>query len=244
MFDFDDDLSPNLFGETCVEDTPREVFDMEVWETDLRELSKQDAANRWKLGELLVKGELAIPDFSDIPGAHGEPTFYARAAAITGMAPNSLKDIASTFKRAASVRTDACSWSHHRVLVNELKRALPRADEEAKNRWLSEWLSRAAEEKLSVAKLTEAVRRKPRVAEKSIRVTLPLAVLATLKDFADAKGSTVQKIAAKWLQETAESEDKQLERNHAKSETDERRTEKRRASGRRLQRNFPGKHFS
>src|ERR1700683_3229344 len=92
-------------------------FDYEEWETKIRELCKQDAENKWLIGELLVKGEEIMPNFSGMPGAVGEPTFYARVAVITGLAPNTLKDIASTYRRVASVRTDA-SWSHHRVVAN------------------------------------------------------------------------------------------------------------------------------
>jgi hypothetical protein len=242
-FDIDDGLSLDGGAETHPDSEKFQEFDMVEWEAELRELSKRDADNKWKLGELLVKGEDSIPDFSNIPES-GQSTFYARVALITGKAPNTLKDIASTYRRAASVRTDACSWSHHRVLVNALRTALPRgADEATKNDWLRGWLKKTVVDNISVARLKDMVRSKPKPTGKQILVNVAGDVWATLKDFADNERSTVQKVAAKWLEDNSTLEDTQASRAIAKLETEARRREGRVRSGKALYRSYPGKHF-
>jgi len=215
-----------------------EEFHYEMWEAKIVELSKKDKQYKWELGELLVKGEEAITSFSGMPGAQGEPTFYAKVAKITGLAPNTLKDIASTYRRAASVRTDA-SWSHHRVVANAVQAALPRADADAQNKWMSKMLETAAHDNMSVAKLKEAVRSKPRPQGTSFRVLVPGDVFETLKDFADQEQSTVGKIAEKWLVDNSRSKDTQEARLIAKDQANERRHAKRVRGGRALARGYP-----
>jgi hypothetical protein len=201
------------------------------WEARGKELAKRDTDVRWELGEWLAKGEPEYPEDRSC-----FPSFYTCAESITGLARTTLRDIASTYHRAVSVRTDAVSWSHHRVVIN----ALPKADEAT----LKQWLELAAEEQMSVSALKEAIIktkgwiRNPTL-EKSFVVTIPLAVWETLKDFGDYEGITVKKMAARWLVETSSSGDKQSARSIAKKQTKIRRREKRVAAGKRLARNYP-----
>jgi len=194
------------------------------------ELAKRDAEVKWELGDWLVEGEPNYPaiDVGEIPGVTGLD-FYSVAERITGLARSTLKDLASTARRVSpSVRTDTCSWSHHRALIN----ALPNANEET----LREWLTRAANEKMSVGELQKALR--PRITEptleKSFLVTVPLRVWETLKDFADSKRSEVPKIASQWLVENAELPETQTQRKCERNETRERRREERRRVGLRV----------
>ena len=208
----------------AVESLQPPQFDVVAWEMRLKELAKSNTEVRWELGDWLLKGEnnYPVPPDGEFPGVG----FYIVAAEITGLAANTLRDLASTARRVpASVRTDACTWSHHRVLVN----ALPDADEHT----LRKWLTRASEEKMSVPKLREAVRpRKPKpYGEKSFVVTVPLGVWETLKDFADFERSKVQEIATQWLVETSEQPEIQSGRSVAKKQTAERLYQKRRRNG-------------
>lgn len=209
---------------TAVESVKPPQFDVEAYEVRLKELAKSNTEVRWELGDCLLKGEnnYPVPPDGEFPGVG----FYIVAAEITGLSANTLRDLASTARRVpVSVRTDACTWSHHRVLVN----ALPNADEHT----LREWLTRAAAEKMSVPKLQEAVRpKKPKpYGVKSIVVTVPLSVWEMLKDFADCERSKVQAIAAQWLVDTSGQPEMQLARSAAKKQTVERLYQKRRRNG-------------
>jgi hypothetical protein len=215
-------------------------WDMAAWYTEWeargKELAKRDGDVRWELGEWLAKGEPNYPGGSDAYF----PSFYSCAEAITGLARSTLRDIASTYNRAVSVRTDKLTWSHHRVLVN----ALPKADDVT----LKTWLNRAAEDGMTVVSLQAAAkastsRIKNPIKVKSFRVTVPLGVVEMLKVFAAYERTTVQKVAAQWLIEISKSEDKQLESKFARGETKERLKKRRQEIGRRLQLSYPGKSF-
>src|ERR1700684_2680393 len=82
-------------------------FDVEAWKEEGRALGKRDTDSKWDLGAWLLKGEFNFPDFSGIPGAPPKSSSYDAASEITGLAANTLRDIASTYLRAVSVRTDA-----------------------------------------------------------------------------------------------------------------------------------------
>jgi len=189
---------------------------------------------QWQIGDWLIEGERHHP-----VGRQGEvvsgyyipepPDLYSIAEEITSLTRYTLKDVASTARRCPpSVRTDACSWTHHRAIAN----ALPKADHDE---W-KQWLQRAADEKMSVAKLQKAIKH-PRgapVKEKSFRVTVPLNVWETLKDFADNEKSTVQKIAQRWLVNQAGLADTESERIIAKKDVEARRKARRQEVGRKV----------
>lgn len=213
-------------------------------------LAKRETNTRWDIGKWLVEGEPHCPDFSGIKGAPPKSGFYDIASETIGLAPGKLKEIASTYRRAVSVRTDACSWSHHRVLVNALEKALPNADEKTGTEWLKKWLDKAAEDKLSVAALKDAVKAEirmrstnPSPLEKAFLVTVPLDVWKSLKEIADGDSSSVQEYAAGLLSGFAASPDGMLQRDIAKKTVKERRHEQRQRAGQRLQRAYPGRHF-
>jgi len=218
---------------------------MEGWEMRGKELAKKDTDVKWELGDWLNEGDDKVPSFpvglgpnargSDIDRARWSDV-YDWAVGITGLARSTLMDLASTARRMPhSVRTEALSWSHHRVLIN----ALPDSDEDT----LKQWLQRAVDENLSVSKLGKAIRSRARVVsdptvEKSFVVTVPLNVWEALEDFADHERSTVQEIAAQWLVENSKLEETQIQRKLAKQETKSRRREKRRQVGLRVARAY------
>jgi|ERR1700678_1500138 hypothetical protein len=221
--------------------TAEQELDDVAWTQEGKELAARETKTKWDIGAWLVKGKAHYPDFSDIPGAPPGLGFYTMAAEITGLAETTLKDIASTYTRAVSARTDACSWSHHRVLVNALETALPKADERTATEWLKKWLDRAAEEKLSVAALKEAVNAPIDTTvnlTRSFLVRVPLNVWELLKDLADYERSSVAKIASHWLVETAKEDGMQLQRKWAKQETKDRRREQRSKVGKRVARDY------
>jgi hypothetical protein len=149
---------------------------------------------------------------------------YAQAEDITGLSHYTLKDLASTARRfPPSVRTDALSWTHHRTLIN----ALPKADDAT----LARWLKRAIDENLSADKLKKAILSPKGSTAKSFRVSVSLSTWETLKDFADNERSVVQKVATKWIEEQAQTQQTQTLRKIAKQETEERRYQKRRKVG-------------
>lgn len=201
----------------------------ELWEESPRKLNQC----RWDLGDWLVEGAPHYGEDGEIICGHRTEDVYLMAEGITGLKRYTLKDLCSTARRfPASVRTDACSWTHHRALVN----ALPNADENT----LREWLQRAANEKMSVAKLQKEIR-SPKgapIKEKSFCVTVPLRVWETLKDFADNKKSTVGKVAARWLVNEAGLADTEMNRIMAKQETEERRRKRRQQIGRMVARAY------
>jgi hypothetical protein len=204
------------------------------WLVRGRELAKRDAEVKWELGDWLTEGEPHYPDIGagEIQGVPAV-SVYSVAENITGLARGTLRDLASTARRVPpSVRTDACTWSHHRALIN----ALPDADEDT----IKQWLKRAADEKMSVAELQDALRSPvtEAVKEKSFLVTVPLNVWETLKDFADHECSSVQKIAALWVSENSRLEKTQAARETARLLVKERRREKRRRVGLRVARTY------
>ncbi len=219
------------------------AFNMEEWEMRGKELAKKDTDVKWELGDWLNEGDGSVPSFpvglgpdaglSDIDRARWSDV-YDWAMEITGLARSTLMDLASTARRMPhSVRTEALSWSHHRVLIN----ALPDSDEDT----LKQWLQRAVDENLSVSKLGQAIRSRARVlsdptVEKSFVVTVPINVWETLQDFADHERSAVQGIAAQWLVENSKLEETQTQRKLAKQETKRRRRERRRQVGLRVAR--------
>jgi len=209
-------------------------FDLIEWEKEGRKLAETDHDVRWKLGDWIVKGTKAL---GDMPADPMNALDFAQV--LTGLERSTLKDLASTARRVnASVRTDALSWSHHRVLIN----SLPDADDED----LKKWLATAIEDKLTVAGLAKALKSpvgpKPTL-EKSFNVTVPLGVWEILKDFADDEGTTVQDYAAGILSGHCAQDEVVLERETAKQRTSERRHKQQQKAGRRLQRNYPGRHF-
>jgi len=218
-------------------------FDNEAWEARGKELGERHAAAveenvrkldwcRWNIGDWLVEGAMHYGEIDcGVEVVHGyrierPPDVYSVAEQITGLKRYTLKDLSSTARRIpASVRTDACSWTHHRRLRN----ALPKADENT----LRQWLQRAVAEKMSVSKLLKAIR-SPKgvlVTSKTFRVTILVNTWETLRDFADYEGCTVQKIAAQWIDEHARLEETQAFRKAAKKNTEDRRYQKRRRVG-------------
>jgi hypothetical protein len=241
--DFDDPFR-GTFGDShagTVVNEEQPSFDGLAWQARGEELARRHADAlkastqdldwcKWKIGDWLVEGEPHYPPMASevISGYKVEypPDVYAIAAGITSLKRYTLKDMSSTARRfPASARTDACSWTHHRALIN----ALPKADENT----LRQWLRRIADEKLSVAKLQKAIRSptgKP-VKEKTFRVTVPLSTWETLKDFADNERCAIQKTASRWIDERASLNETQAFRKAAKQETADRRYQKRRRNG-------------
>jgi len=215
-----------------------EQFDLMAWQGRLEELAKSDTDVKWQLGDWLLKGEphyYKEPTEHDYQYAIAGEAFYSYAESVTGLAANTLRDLASTARRVpVSVRTDACTWSHHRVLVN----TLPDADETT----LREKLKQAVDQHLSVSRFKKSlsgvgVGKKPTL-KKSFVVTVPLDVWETLKDFADEEQSTVQQIAAQLLiSHDAEEEVVRL-REMARKNTRERRHKQRQKVGRRVARSY------
>lgn len=218
-------------------------FDKNGWESRGKELGKRyreleespRKLNRcmWDIGDWLVEGAPHYGEDGEIIRGIRTEDVYTKAEEITGLRRYTLKDLCSTARRCpASVRTDACSWTHHRKLVN----ALPKADEDT----LREWLQRAASEKMSADKLQKAIR-SPKgapIKEKSFRVTVPLGVWETLKDFADNENSTVGKVAGRWLVNESGLADTQMNRTMARQDTEERRHKRRQQVGRMVARAY------
>lgn len=209
-------------------------FDVGACESRGRELAKSDADVKWKLGDWLAENEPLYPSIGQgkIPG---QPAFdiYTYAEGVSGLPRATLKELACIANRfSVFVRTDALSWSHHRVLA----KARPSADETE----LIGWLEKAVEEKLSVSAFRKAVGSPVRVSvkAKSFLVTVPLDVWETLKDFADVKRSGVQKVAAEFLTWAMREERTQADRKLARKSTKERRREIRRAVGLRVARDY------
>ena len=245
-FELDDTLT---FEETNQEvtDTDTNTFDEKAWEAHGKELGEQhaEALNvnlrkldwcRWEIGEWLIAGAAHYGESWGAEVICGHrielPDVYLIAENITGLKRNTLKDLSSTARRIPeAVRNPACSWSHHRALRN----ALPKADENT----LKQWLQRVVDEKLTVAKLQRAIKfpKGAPIKEKSFRVTVPLNVWETLKDFADQYPISVQKEASNWLIEWAA--ERESSREIARVVTEARRYETRVKQGKRLQRGYP-----
>jgi hypothetical protein len=216
---------------------PEPQFDEIGWRAKGKDLASRETNTKWDLGAWLVEGADALEERIEIEkkfGGKTVPSFYVVASEAIGLAPGTLRDIASTYNRAVSVRTDACTWSHHRFLVNALKEALPKADEKTGNEWLKKWLARAAEDKMPVAALKDAVTAEIRMrktghiqVEKSFLVTIPLGVWETLKDIADEESTTVHEYGAELLSGFAASEEGMLKRDVAKKTVKERKHKRR-----------------
>lgn len=237
MRDPDDDLcflNEESLTEESAPQSPHPPFDTEACQSLGKELAKSDADVKWKLGDWLAENEGRYPSIGpgEIPG---QPALdiYTYAEEVSGLPRATLKELASIARRfSVLVRIDALSWTHHRVLA----KARPSADETE----LIAWLEKAVEEKLSVAAFRKAIQspvRKP-VKAKSFLVTVQLDVWETLKDFADAKRSGVQKVAAEFLTWAMREEETQANRKLARKSTKERRREIRRAVGLRVARDY------
>lgn len=213
-------------------------FNEQEWAAEGEKLAKCHEDVKWLLGEWLVKGAKHYGEEDsggELVAGYRLPvegSVYTEAHRITGIAKSTLKDLASTARRCpASVRTDALSWSHHRVLVNER----PDANKEEMNQKLQE----AVEKKYSVAKFRQALRGyKPATREKSFLVTVPLDVWETLKALADEEDTTVAVVAAEWLCNVDEEQETKTRREMAERSTAERRREQRRRVGRRVARSY------
>jgi hypothetical protein len=232
---FDLDLNPYSFDQSeqsqgASADTP--IFSEEDWFMRLRQAAKKDAEVRWEIGDLLNEGEPHFPEIgsAEFPGCPAM-SIYTLAETETGLTSGTLRDYASTARRVPqSVRTDGCSWSHHRALVN----ALPGESEET----YRHWLQRAVHENMSIVELKDAIRPKFKdaVKHKTMLVKVPLKVWETLKDFADNERIAVQVIASRWLTEKVE--EQQPLREVVKQETRARRRDKRRQVGLRVARQY------
>ncbi|MGC2530670.1 MAG: hypothetical protein WA639_23240 [Candidatus Acidiferrum sp.] len=204
-------------------------LDLWAWQKRGEELTKKDSDVRWELGEWILSG---TEMFEDKP--HDPVETLDHAEIITGLARGTLKDLASTAHRfPASVRTDALSWSHHRVLIN----MRPDDDEDK----LKEWLDLAVEKKLPVAafvkELKSPVGPKPSLT-KTILVTVPLNVWETLNELVDEDDdtiTTIQEYAAKVLVDHCQEDGISSRREMLKKRSKERR----RAHGRRVVRRNP-----
>lgn len=204
---------------------PSERLDVIAWDKRGRELATADTDVKWQIGQWILDGTTIHDDFQDAP-----MSTLDHAESITGLARGTLKDLASTAKRfPASVRTDALSWSHHRILIN----TRPDASDEQ----LKEWLDKAVENNWSVGVLAREAKSpvgpKPKL-KKSFNVTVPLDVWETLKDLAAEDRSTVQDIAAQVLIGHCDQEEVKIRRVAAKKQVKERR---RRAGRRTVRRN-------
>jgi hypothetical protein len=219
------------------EATAEPRFDEAEYWKDGEALAERETKTKWDLGAWLVKGADILEEQIAVAkqfGGKSVPSFYVLASEKIGLLPSTLRDIASTYRRAVSVRTDGCSWSNHRLLVNALKEALPKADEKTGNEWLKKWLDRAAEDKLPFAALKEAVTAEIRMrktghiqVDKSFLVTVPLEVWETLKDIADEEGTTVQEYGAELLSGFTDSAEGMLKRDVAKKTVKERKHKRR-----------------
>jgi hypothetical protein len=214
------------------------AFDEIGWWAKGAGLRDRETSTKWDIGAWLVEGANALEDQIETAkevGGKSQPSFYVLASGVLDLAPGTLRDIASTYRRAVSVRTDACSWSHHRVLVNALKEALPKADEKTGNEWLKKWLDRAAEEKLSVVALQEAVGSgKKRKLGKTFKITVSKDIWDALVDLAYEENEDVPTLVSRKLAEYVESDDAVLERDFARNKKKERRHKQRQAHGRRI----------
>src|SRR5207302_428712 len=128
------------------------------WESELKTLAELYTENRWNLGRLLDDGYQKFGEWIDFiipfPGSMGMG-YYSYASSITGLTPGHLKDLRSTWVRwqeFASVRTDKLTWSHHRVLINEVK--------EVTEPVLKEWVDKAVENQWSVGDLINELKKK------------------------------------------------------------------------------------
>jgi hypothetical protein len=218
-FDNDDWIIEN----SMPPDDNRPPFDVDAWRLRILALVERESDVKWEIGDCLVEGEqfYPAPPDGEFPGMG----FYTEVAAITGLSMNTLRDLASTARRVSpSVRTDRLSWSHHRVLIN----ALPDSDEDT----VRKWLTRAADEQMTVAGLRKALKPPRPTHDKSFHVTVPLSVWEAIKDIADEAQRSVQAISAELLTEYATSEEGNIRRDFAKNRVAERRRKRRQEVGR------------
>jgi len=212
--------------------------DAEYWKEG-EGLRDRETKTKWDLGAWLIKGADVLEERIAIEkqfGGKSVPSFYVRASETIGLAPGTLRDIASTYTRAVSVRTDACTWSHHRVLVN----ALPKASD----RELKKWLDKAAAEQMTVAALQEAIgSRQKSKSGITFKITLAKDILDALADLAYEEDIDVPTFIGRHLAEYVASDGVQLERDFARSNKKARLLAKQQKNGRRLQRSHPGKHL-
>jgi hypothetical protein len=207
---------------------PAITLDEKAWRSTLRRLATSFEKTKWEIGDQILLAEKYFPDIPAervagfvIPGS----SVYLEAELETGLSRALLYDLASTARRCPpSVRTERLSWSHHRILVNNIR-------EDAGAEEMTEWIKRAEDEGLTTRKLKEALAGGYHAAtlEKTFQVKVPISVWETLKAFADLKGLTVQKVASKWLVEM--SERSQAERATAVKTVSDRRKARRRRVG-------------
>jgi hypothetical protein len=224
----------------CHPEEPK--FDQERWAERGGELAKQDNDVRWQIGEWLIEGRLGLPfiEFPDGPNLPGI-NFYSYASDITGLAVGTLKDLASTADRFdPSARTDKVTWSHHRVIINELP-------DEPKEE-LQKWLKTAEDEHLTTRELQKAIRGKQKEGEgkggdkrlyKTFRVKVLLEVYETLDDLSNGDPPTsLQKVAADILTDHCKDESVQIMREWAKKQWATRVHDARSKNGIKVARNY------
>ena|ERR1700676_676070 len=247
--------SYGVFATVAVQTAEKPTFDFVDWENRVQKAAKATSDVRWVLGDLLVEAEphfLKNPDVNDLNPIQGEG-FYVFAEEITGLGNGHLRDLASTADRCpASVRTDKLTWSHHRVLVNNRPKAAGASQAQYEEE-LKTWLEKAVKERMTVAKFREASAKpgKKPILEKSFLVTVPLCVWEALQEMAadpsddedETVDRTVQAFASKKIIEFVESDEGAMTRNVAKKRSTERLHKQQQKNGRRLQRNYPGRHF-
>jgi hypothetical protein len=225
-----DDANNFLSSEQCESEPNKALItlDEQAWRSKLRMLATSFEKTKWEIGDQILLAESYFPDFPServagytIPGSN----VYVEAERETGLSRALLYDLASTARRCpTSVRTERLSWSHHRIIVNNVR-------EDAGEEEMMEWVRRAQEEGLTTRKLKEALAGgyHPAKLEKRFQVKVPLSTWETLKAFADLKGLTVQKVAANWLVEM--SEQSQAECATARKAVADRRKARRRRVG-------------
>lgn len=226
------------FGLVQSESEPTKVaitLDEQAWRATLRQLATSFERTRWEIGDHILKAENHFPEITServyghtIPGSN----VYIEAERETGLSRALLYDLASTARRCPpSVRTETLSWTHHRILVNNLKEGAD-ADE------MKEWLQRAQEERLTTREFKAVIAGGYRAAtlEKRFLVRVPLRVWETLKDFGDLKKVLPQKVAADWLVE--KSAECQADREEASKAVCARRKAQRRRVGLRVARQY------
>ena len=139
----------------------------------------------------------------------------------------------STARRMpASVRTDALTWSHHRVLAN-LK---PEATDDEKRQLLAEAVAEGLSVKAFTAKLDPPDADSIPLAQTSIVVELPNAAYRTLTDLARKPKATVQSVAAELLAKALADPDIKALAKVTREQAEERLTERRRRVGSRMHR--------
>jgi hypothetical protein len=216
------------------EATPAPDWNLDVWEAEVKSIAKVYSEHRWELGALLDKGFTSLGAY--VPNDPSGKDFYSYVSRLTGLEPSHLKDMRSTWKRwdeiAPSVRTDKLSWSHHRILVNEL--AKPTEEN------LKEWVGKCVENDWSCGDLLKALHDKGAGKPKdthTFRCTVPKRTWAVLKNLGkNTKGPEYE--AAGILITECDHPDVILSGDYAKKQADEKTHAARVKNGRRVARAY------